>query len=202
MRRPQLLDFRPTQFVLGMKEIESKISKMRKFKKKELKAYCSDHTIPVVIGPKSELYIIDHHHFVRACWETNVDLYSIKVIKDLSHKNETLFWRFMIKNNWTYLNDQFGNGPHSPLALPADIRCLADDPFRSLVWAIIDSGLIKKDAIPFFEFQWAEFFRKNIKISLHSKSDFKTAILEAKKLAQSPSAQKLPGYVSLRSMLK
>ena len=198
MKQPNLLDFRPTQFVLGVKEIESKILKMSALKKKDLKAYCADHRIPVVIGPKRELYIIDHHHFVRACWETNVNFFSIKIVKDLSHKSETEFWNFMIKNQWVYLNDQFGMGPHSPLALPTDIRCLADDPFRSLVWAVIESGGINKDAIPFFEFKWAEFFRRNIKIALHSKSDFTAAITAAKKLAKSPSAKKLPGYKTSR----
>lgn len=195
MKHPKLLDFKPTQFVLGVKEIESKILKISRLKKKDLKAYCAKHEIPVVIGPKHELYIIDHHHFVRACWEQNVSLYSFKVVKDLSHKSEIEFWNFMIRKKWVYLNDQFGMGPHSPNALPADIRCLADDPFRSLVWAVIDAGSIKKEEIPFFEFKWAEFFRRNIQIPLHSKSDFKAAILAATKLAKSSSAQHLPGYI-------
>ena len=195
MIQPHILDLRPTQFVLGMKEIESKIFKMKVFNKKELAAYCSDHKIPVVIGPNKELYMIDHHHFARACWEQNVDNFSVKVIKDLSHKNEKDFWNYMISEEWVYLHDQFGIGPHSPYSLPADVRCLADDPFRSLAWALIDIGLIKKQNIPFFEFKWAAFFRMNLDVPLHSKSNFKTAIGMAKKLAQSKAAAGIPGFI-------
>lgn len=195
MKQPNILDLRPTQFVLGMKEIESKISKMAVFSKKELVDYSAEHRIPVIIGPNEELYMIDHHHFARACWELNVKTFSVKIIKDLRHKGEKDFWNFMIKKEWLYLNDQFGMGPHSPYSLPTDIRCLADDPFRSLAWTVIDAGFIKKQLIPFFEFKWSAFFRMNLDIPLHSKSNFKAATGLAKKLAQSKAACNLPGFM-------
>jgi hypothetical protein len=179
-----------------MKEIEFKVKRIRGFDKKELMEYCNEHKIPVVIGPKQELYMIDHHHFARACWETGVDLYTLKLVKDLSHKSEEDFWNFMIQKEWVYLNDQFGMGPHSPYALPVDIRCLADDPYRSLVWEILDVGAIQKEEIPFFEFKWAAFFRFNLDVRLHSKSNFRNAIKLARKLAQSEAAKGLPGYTA------
>ncbi len=196
MKQPSILDLRPTQFVLGMKEIESKISKMAAFTEREMRAYCDDHEIPVVIGPKKELYMIDHHHFARACWEQKVDSYSVKVVQNLSRKNEKDFWNIMISKGWTYLHDQFGMGPHSPLSLPTDVRCLADDPYRSLAWAVLENGFIKKQDIPFFEFQWAAFFRLNLDIPLRSKSNFKTAISLAQKLARSKAARELPGFIA------
>ncbi len=196
MRRPGILDLRPTQFVLGMKEIESKITKMSAFTKKQLQAYCDDHVIPIVIGPRGEPYLIDHHHFARACWELDVDLFTVKVLKDYRHKSEKGFWNLMIRKDWVYLYDQFGVGPHSPYALPADIRGLADDPFRSLVWAVLDAGAIEKQDLPFFEFKWAMFFRFNLHLPLHAKSDFRDAIAAAKKLATSKAARKLPGYLA------
>ena len=195
MKKPALLDLRPCQFVLGMKEVESKIKKMGQLNEKELRAYCDDHVIPLVRGPEHELYIIDHHHFARACWELKVESYSVHVIEDLTHLSDKDFWHKMIKNKWTYLQDQFGFGPHLPSALPADIRCLADDPFRSLVWTAIDAGAIKKQAIPFFEFQWAAFFRLSLDLRLHSKSNFKSAIKQAIELAQSKASDQLPGYL-------
>lgn len=194
MKKPDILDLRPTQFVLGMNEVNSKTSKIANFDKKELFIYSKDHIVPIVIGPKNELYMIDHHHFVRACWELKVSLYEIKIIKDLSHKNEKDFWNYMIKAGWVYLHDQFGLGPHAPLSLPGDIRGLADDPFRSLVWELIEHGTIAKDKIPFFEFQWASYLRLNLNFPLHSKSNFKKAIRAATKLAQSNSAAHLPGF--------
>ena len=194
MKKPALLDLRPCQFVLGMKEVESKIEKIRKLKGKALRAYLDNHVIPLVRGPNREHYIIDHHHFLRACWELQIDDYSVHLMEDLSHLSEPDFWNKMVKRDWTYLHDQFGFGPHLPAALPVDIRCLADDPFRSLVWAVIDSGAIKKQAIPFFEFKWAAFFRLILPVRLHSKSDFKKVTEEAVELATSRAADHLPGY--------
>jgi hypothetical protein len=195
MKKPSILDLRPTQFVLGMKEIESKNLKLQSLSKKELKEYTLDHEIPVVLGPKKEMYMIDHHHFARSCWEQNINDFSVTIIKDLSHKKEKDFWNFMIDKDWVYLHDQFGMGPHSPFALPVDIRCLADDPFRSLAWAVINEGYIKKQKVPFFEFKWAAFFRRNLDVSLHSKSNFKTAINLANRLARSKAAKNIPGFI-------
>jgi hypothetical protein len=195
MKKPDLLDLRPCQFVLGMKEVEYKILKMGKMGKRELDDYCRSHVIPVILGPNKEPYVIDHHHFARACWELGFDSYLVKVIKDFSRMKSADFWNEMIKRNWAYLHDQFGFGPHSPYALPIDIRCLADDPFRSLVWTVIDEGAIRKDKVPFFEFQWAAFFRLNLDLRLNSKSDFKTATKLAVKLARSKAASHLPGAV-------
>ena len=174
--KPALLDLRPTQFVLGIREIEYKVKKMRAMSERELRDYCKDHVIPVVKGPKNQFYMIDHHHFARACWELNIEEYEVEVLKDLSGKSEQDFWNFMIAEKWVYLHDQFGMGPHSPIDLPNDIRCLADDPFRSLVWELINVDSIKKDKVPFFEFQWAAYLRFNLGIPLHSKSNFKEAI--------------------------
>ena len=198
MKKIDILELRPTQFVLGMKEIEYKVKKITAMNAKELQAYCDDHIIPVVIGPGNQNFLIDHHHFARACWETKVKVYSIKIIKDLSDLHEKEFWNMMIKKGWTYLHDQFGMGPHLPSALPMDIRCMADDPYRSLVWAVIDTGGIKKVDVPFFEFQWGVFFRQNLTIRLFSKSDFKDAIKNAMKLAATTDAAHLPGYLRIR----
>ena len=195
MVNPSLLELRPCQFVLGMKEVESRIEKMQQLSKSKLQRYLDDRVIPTVRGPKRELYIIDHHHLARACWELDVKNYSIRIMEDLSKLSELEFWSKMIKLDWTYLHDQFGLGPHNPSALPADIRCLADDPYRSLVWAVIKRGGIEKEHIPFFEFKWAGFFRLNIAGRLHSKSDFSTAIEAALALAKTQRADHLPGFV-------
>jgi hypothetical protein len=196
MKKPRLLSLRPCQFVLGQKEVEAKIAKMSSLSSKELNQYCNEHVIPVVVGPRNELYIIDHHHFARACWELGSDHYEVEVLKNLSRLSGTEFWNEMIRRHWVYLFDQFGMGPHAPSALPSDIRCLADDPYRSLVWRLIDAGLIKKQKVPFFEFQWAAFFRMNLDVRLHSKSNFKAAIKLASKLAKSKGADHLPGFVA------
>ena len=195
MAKPGILDLSPTQFVLGMKEVDFKTQKFKKFSAKELAAYCDDHVIPIVIGPAKQNFLIDHHHFARACWENKIDSYKVSVLKDLSHLSEAEFWNFMIKNEWVYLHDQFGLGEHPPAALPMDIRGLADDPYRSLVWAVIEQGGITKETIPFFEFKWAAFFRRNLDVKLYVKSDFKSVMPEALKLCKSVEASHLPGFI-------
>ncbi|MGZ3796285.1 MAG: ParB-like protein [Bacteriovorax sp.] len=195
----QILDLRPTQYVLGMKEVEAKNTHLAAMSEKDLKKFCDSHVIPVVIGPGSEYFMIDHHHFARTCWELDIQMYSLKVLKDLRRATKKEFWNFMVKQDWTYLYDQFGMGPHSPDSLPSDIRGMADDPYRSLAWAVRDAGDINKVSIPFFEFRWAAFFRRNLGITLHSKSDFKEAIQLAKKMARSKDASHLPGYKKISS---
>ena len=195
MKKPKILNLRPSQFVLGMKEVDAKIEKIRGLDRRGLTVFCREHVIPVVRGPKNELYVIDHHHFLRACWEMNLDCYSIKIIKDMSEKSERVFWKKMMKKGWTYLRDQFGSGPHPPASLPCDIRYLADDPYRSLVWLLIAEGFIEKLSLPFFEFKWASFFRSRLKLQLHGKSDFSKILKRAKRLATSRSARGIPGYL-------
>ena len=96
MKSARILDLHPTQFVLGMREIEYKISKMTTFNKNEMADYFDRHRVPVVVGPQKALYMIDHHHFARACWEEHIRECSIQVVKDLSGKNEKDFWNYMI----------------------------------------------------------------------------------------------------------
>src|SRR5437868_5177467 len=102
-----ILQLRPTQFVLGMHEVDFKISHMKKMTKKELATYRKTHVVPIVLGPKNQMYLIDHHHFMRACWEAGSDNYDLKVIEDLSRHSEAEFWNIMVKKKWCYLHDQF-----------------------------------------------------------------------------------------------
>ena len=194
MKTHSILNLRPTQFVLGIKEVEAKIKKLTTCSRKERKLYIRDHVIPVVKAADRQLYLIDHHHFARTCWELGIKDFEIAIVKDFSHLTEKMFWRKMIRREWTYLRDQFGDGPRSPMDLPTDIRCMADDPYRSLAWAMVSRDVVEKAPIPFFEFKWAEYFRKHLRVSLHSKSDFETAIQQAIKLSQDPRAKRLPGF--------
>jgi hypothetical protein len=194
MKKTSILDLRPTQFSLGMNEVHYKTEKIQKFSKAELKDYCKNHTIPVVVGPQKEKYLIDHHHFARACWEQEVEEFEIEILEDKGHLSQKEFWTFLESKKWMYLFDQFGQGPHSPDLLPSDVRCMGDDPYRSLAWELIEAGVIEKSKVPFFEFQWATLLRKNLDIPLTSKSNFKEAVEKSKKIALSATASHLPGF--------
>ncbi len=194
MSKLKLLDLRPTQFVLGMREVEAKKKIMKELTKKGLKEYQRARIIPIILGPGKEPFLIDHHHYARACWELGIHDFKFKILKDKSDLHQTKFWNYMTAHKLVHLYDQFGLGPHTPYSLPVDIRCLGDDPFRSLVWELIFHGHITKVNEPFAEFAWTAYLRFNLRSSLHSKSDFRKVLKECAKLVRRKDAAHLPGY--------
>ena len=195
MSKTSLLDLRPTQFAVGMREVETKTAKLRKLGHSDRQDYLRSHPVPLVIAPGGEKFLIDHHHLVRAAWEAGVEEVIIEIKADLSKLSETQFWAHMEHEGWVYLHDQFGKGPHSPELLPDDVRGLADDPFRSLAWALRDKKGFDKSPTPFCEFRWAEFLRKHTACSPR-KIGFDNALNEALKLCHKPEAKVLPGYIA------
>jgi hypothetical protein len=188
-----LSELRPTQFAVGMFEVERKIKKLLSLKDKELHEYLESHPVPVVICRNGDAHIIDHHHLVRACLEAGVEKVLTEIKADFSKMSDQEFWTEMNGKKWTHLFDQFGTGPHDHSLLPLTVRGLADDPYRSLAWAIREAGGYDKSPEPFCEFKWADFFRKKIKLE-RTEDGFKKAVEAAMKLAASPEAKHLPGY--------
>ena len=188
-----VLSLRPAQFVLGMHEVQDKVKKIKRMTAKQRKKYINDHCVPVV-KLQNTLYIIDHHHFVRACWETGIKKVKVHVVSFIgSDMNKKDFWKFMKGNEWTYLTDQFGRTNNDPLLLPLDVRGMADDPYRGLAWAAREAGGFEKINVPFFEFQWANYLRKNIELD-DIREDFDKALKKAVNVCRSKNASKLPGY--------
>src|SRR5258708_3718861 len=130
MAKVQVLALRPTQFALGLREVQAKVEKIRALSKDERHEYMHDHSVPVVLAPDAARYLIDHHHLVRAAWESGViDEVVTELKADLTKLAIDKFWDQMKKQGWVYLHDQFGKGPHPPELLPVDVRGMADDPF-------------------------------------------------------------------------
>lgn len=177
-----------------MREVEIKADKLRGLKHEERHDFLHDHAVPTILAPDGGKYMIDHHHLVRAAWEAGLDEVVSEVKADLSKLGLQPFWERMKKEGWVYLHDQFGKGPHEPELLPLDVRGLADDPFRSLAWAVRDKKGFHKSPTPFSEFHWSEFLRKHITEN-PMRMGFKKALEQALKLCHLPEAKKLPGYV-------
>lgn len=194
MKTAAILDLRPTQFAVGMREVELKTRKLKDLGHSELKDFLRDHPVPVVVAPDRELHLIDHHHLARAAWESGLNELAIRVEADLSALSPSAFWKKMEERNWLYLRDQFGKGPHAPELLPIDVRGLADDPFRSLAWALREKKGFEKSPVPFCEFRWSEFLRKHIPGN-PLRMGFHQALEAALKLCHHPDAKALPGYV-------
>src|ERR1041384_4570919 len=62
-----ILSLRPTQMIVGMREVKEKRRRWREYKSKKKQAeLLGKHMIPVVLGPDQRHYVVDHHHLARA----------------------------------------------------------------------------------------------------------------------------------------
>lgn len=179
-----ILDLKPTQFSLGFKDVDNKIDRIKKH------GHDATKKVPVVAGPDGLLYIIDHHHFVRAMWECGHHHVEVDIVANYSHLSEKKFWSKMKKMKYVFLLDAFGKGPHSPYDLPSSIRCMSDNPYRSLAWILREAGAFNKSTVPFAEFYWAQLLRKNLKATDIFSSN---ALQKATKICRTK-GKKLPGF--------
>jgi hypothetical protein len=197
--KQKVLDLKPTQFAVGMLEIDEKIKLVSSYSKKERKTFISDNIVPVIRAPGGELYVVDKHHFLCVCYHVGIKKVHVKIVKDLSKReiSYSQFWKWMMKTRNSYPYCQFGEGPRKPYYLPRDVRGLADDPYRSLAWFVRKSGAFENSEKNFAEFKWANFFRKKKFLDREGLAGFKKAAERAIQLAQSKEARKLPGYGKL-----
>ena len=185
-------DLRPTQMTCGFREVEIKRRQWREADEDEKTRLLRRHVVPAVVGPKSRLYIVDHHHFTRALLEEKARLVAIYIVADLQDLAKDEFWTFLDNSDWCHAYD--AKGARCALGdIPKNLTELADDPFRSLVGELIRAGGCAKSNVPFFEFLWADFLRRRIKPALVEK-DFGTALVKAIDLAKSSDAKSLPGW--------
>ena len=195
-----VLSLRPTQFSVGLYEVDFKVKELLMLSKRKRKKVIAANPIPVVISPKGHCYLVDHHHFLFACVVAEVSEVKVNVIKDYSNKAKhrkmsfLMFWRVMHANNWTYLYDQFGDGPRQALYLPLDVLGMADDPYRSLAWLVRHQGGYENSTKTFCEFEWSDFFRSKKLLDQHGREALNGVAKKAVKLARSRAASKLPGF--------
>jgi hypothetical protein len=221
-------DLSPTQFAVGRAEVEVRAGRMRKKFKKDparLHDYLRVRPVPAVVRG-NKFYLVDHHHLVRALYEAlheargkDICVY-VRVMANASSLEETYFWKSMHERNWVYLFDRAGGGPQQPATLPEQIKDLMFDPYRSLAWIVREHHGYVKNATPFSEFKWANFFRTRILLDQdilagkHTFDDFafsvdeqgrlevtddgKEVLEEALFLAASEEARGLPGFRGAR----
>jgi hypothetical protein len=190
---------KPTQFSIGMEEIKYRTRKLEKLGSKKLHRLIRKTKVPVIVSPWKELYVTDHHHYIFACSLAGVPKVRIHIIKDCSKSRTSYraFWRQMARERHAYMQDQFGDGPRSPLYLPNDIRGLADDPYRSLAWLVRKEGGYEDSDEPFAEYKWANLFRRRRLLESHGRHGLHRAVKQSLDLARSPAAKKLPGYIGV-----
>ena len=185
-------DLRPTQITVGMREVAAKRQHWREIAAKEGAKFLGKHMIPVVLGPKSRHYVVDHHHLALALQEEGVKDVAVTPIANLGKLDQDAFWTVMDNRSWMHPFDSKGERRHYS-DIPKRVSDLVDDPFRSLAGELRRAGGFAKDTTPFSEFLWADFLRRRMKRKAVER-DFEGAIEKAMKLAKSEDAAYLPGW--------
>lgn len=187
-----ILELKPTQITVGMREVEAKRKSWRAKSDGKAGEFLGGHMIPVVLGPKGRLYVIDHHHLSRALLEEGVEEVLTTVTRDLSRLDKDCFWFMMDNLNLSHPFDEKG-ARRTFEDLPKTVGDLIDDPFRSLAGELRHLGGYAKDTTPFSEFLWADFLRRRMKAK-EVNADFEAALKKAYDLARGVGADYLPGW--------
>lgn len=189
----------PTQMAVGFIEVNRKamrIADLQEMTPKKFDKFLKNHPILAVVGPSGVLFPIDHHHLSLALLDAGISEGVCQIVSNLSQMTRRNFWKEMEDRNWVYPYDAKGRGPLDVSKLPTHMRDLADDPYRSLAGIVREAGGFEKSGEGFAEFRWANFFRTRIKIRYDEDNIDQIVIEKAMKLAKSPDASELPGYVS------
>src|SRR5277367_3030322 len=176
-----IMTLRPTQITVGMREVKAKRKSWREHPDRKKADFLGNHLIPVILGPKEEYYVIDHHHLTLALHQEGVKDIATTVVADLRRLPRDAFWVFLDNRGWLHPFDARGHRRNYD-EVPKRISALVDDPYRSLAGELRQSGGFAKDTTPFSEFLWADFLRRRIKPKLLA-NDFSDALVRALKLA-------------------
>lgn len=152
---------RPTQMTVGKAEVVAKRVQWERLGKKKRKQMLAEHWFPGVLGPKSQIFIVDHHHLGVALLEEGVKQVPVMIQRDFSWLEWPVFWRTMEFNRWAHPYDEHGERREYE-AIPRRLGDMADDPYRTLAERVRMAGGYSKDATPYSEFLWADFYRRHM----------------------------------------
>lgn len=186
-----IMDLRPTQITVGMREVEAKRKAFRD-KGSKTGTFLGSHMIPVALGPKKRPYILDHHHLALSLHLEGVEHILTSVVADLSHLDKETFWFVLAHKNWMHIYDAAGK-LRSHADIPKAVTGMHDDPFRSLAGELRQHGGYAKDTAFYSEFLWADYLRRTIKAKLVA-DDFDMALKKALERARDRQASYLPGW--------
>jgi hypothetical protein len=195
-----LADLHPTQITVGSAEVLIKRNQWAQLKRKARESTLASHWFPAVKGPGGRYFIVDHHHLGVALREEKVESVWIMQLDDLSPMEGENFWRLMEFRHWTHPYDETGKRRGYD-AIPSTVAKLRNDPFRSLSGFVRNAGGYAKDAAPFAEFVWADFFRPKFNVKKLQVSDAGAmapdVLQEAVAHARSSEARCLPGWTGV-----
>lgn len=181
----------PTQLTVGKAEVAAKRAQWKDLGRKKRKELLAAHGFPGMLGPKQQVYIVDHHHLGLALLEEGVESVPVMIQRDFSGLARDVFWRTMEFNRWAHPYDRHGRRADYA-AIPGQLADLADDPYRTLAARVRRAGGCAKDAEPYAEFLWADFYRGRLKLP---GGKIGARVMEkALRLAHSRDTAYLPGW--------
>jgi hypothetical protein len=133
---------------------------------------------PVVLGPGSQLFAVDCHHWMCMLADEGVGDVPVTVLADHSGLEPGLFWLTLERLGWCHPCDSEGRRQDYS-QIPSSMKELQDDPFRSLASALKRAGVIVKDERAFSEFTWADELRRFMS-KCEVEQDFATALTVAR----------------------
>lgn len=186
-----IVDLRPTQITVGYREVAVK---RRRWRERAAAGgpRLSKYVVPVLRGPRGQLFIIDHHHMARALYQECVNHVAVDVVADLSTLSTAEFWAVCERRGWGHPYDATGER-RATSAMPSNLSELSDDPFRSLAGELRRAGGYVKAPTPYSEFRWADFLRRRIERAA-VEGDFDHALEIELSLASTREAEHLPGW--------
>ncbi len=223
----------PTQFCLGYREVAYRAKTISGFssdqdshaRKSSVYPYLAKKDIPIVIAPDGTAYLTDGHHTLAALIASSqADKTAFgHIVANFHGKSQANFVAYMTdsKNNDCYLYGPSGNGLlNAPSAIPFEnlpntiyssdaATRMANDPYRSLGWAMKENAYLSKpdskhgeDALweNFIEFRWGDLFRDKIIWNNDSDDSFYIASANADTLAHSEATTDLTGGFSPRDL--
>jgi len=192
VRHVPLESLRPTQITVGKQEVRDKCREWATLARQARRERLASHVFPAVLGPRQQIYIIDHHHLGLALLRERVTEVWVAMLDDLSGVDRDLFWRVMEFRSWAHPFDARGRR-RDYRRIPRRLQDLQDDPYRSLAARVREAGGYAKSPVPFAEFLWADYLRTRIDTAQLRRRP-RRALREALDLARSSRASFLPGW--------
>lgn len=160
------LNIRPTQFTLGMAEVDCRASYISKLSAEALYQYLNTRPVPLVRGPGGIFYQVDRHHLSCALMASTVPdslkLLHCVVVLDYSHLPAELFWPTMMAGNMVFVENPSSHSFILPAFLPHHIDELVNDPYRALAYWVRKNGGYAKSLVPYQDSHWADYFRARV----------------------------------------
>lgn len=193
----------PAQHLLGIPRISVFKRELLSANWLELRRILELKPVPYVLGPNGVRYIIDRHHtlhtinlIIPELEKKGINTALLKVemqqVADFSKMPETEFLAKMVEDSLMYPRNI--EGINDAAQIPSHVSELSFDFYRGLAWIVRKSGAVKNTDVPFYEFYWADLFRKEFafKKEKFTRKKIRKAIEFA--IQNQPSQEALPGF--------